>query len=418
MTKNDILKAAFKIWASDFFINPSLSTLAKGLGVTKPALYRHFKNKEAILNAMRIDFYDKFAAFFESHYRLALTKKDSCGILVSLSRSISEFNILNEDYFLYSIAHINKIYEERGGKRDFFCELKKRGVDLSKLDHIFTNENPYPKKIYLVMCHSTFESAKHNINRISGNQLCDIQTFLNNVETSIKYGLGFDIKKIAKINFEQIEKDSRIFIQPAEDSGHILNAAADVIFNVGLHEVTMEKVAEKAGLHKSSLYSHFINKNDMIKKVFINEIEQMIQFLMANKQTSGTNEERLYYTFFSIVHYLRVKPCALSILDHLRMHWMDVSGKGKACDGAARRPGPPTASRDDKPPRRRAGRRHDPLAFGRPAPQIDDRRAGMSTPHCRASPPSNGWSERAVRGRPRRSRSLAAPPPRRQPLEV
>ena len=51
-----IIDTAFKVWGDNFFYNTSLSSLSDALGMTKPALYRYFKNKDAILLAMKDDF--------------------------------------------------------------------------------------------------------------------------------------------------------------------------------------------------------------------------------------------------------------------------------------------------------------------------------------------------------------------------
>ncbi|MDR0472401.1 MAG: TetR/AcrR family transcriptional regulator [Treponema sp.] len=40
MTKNDIIKAAFRVWGREFYQTASLSELALELGASKAALYR------------------------------------------------------------------------------------------------------------------------------------------------------------------------------------------------------------------------------------------------------------------------------------------------------------------------------------------------------------------------------------------
>ncbi|MCK5674296.1 MAG: helix-turn-helix transcriptional regulator, partial [Spirochaetales bacterium] len=67
MTKRElktqlIIDTAFKVWGEDSFYNTSLSTLAEAMGLTKPAIYRYFKNKDAILQAMKNDFIIKYKA--------------------------------------------------------------------------------------------------------------------------------------------------------------------------------------------------------------------------------------------------------------------------------------------------------------------------------------------------------------------
>jgi AcrR family transcriptional regulator len=60
MNKDDILSAAFRAWGREGYKKMSLSEVAAELGVTKPALYRHFRDKERILAAMRGAFFDRY----------------------------------------------------------------------------------------------------------------------------------------------------------------------------------------------------------------------------------------------------------------------------------------------------------------------------------------------------------------------
>ena len=51
MTNDDIIKAAFKVWGRELYRTTSLTEIALELGVSKTALYRHFKDKDSILEA-------------------------------------------------------------------------------------------------------------------------------------------------------------------------------------------------------------------------------------------------------------------------------------------------------------------------------------------------------------------------------
>ncbi|MFW6328854.1 MAG: TetR/AcrR family transcriptional regulator, partial [Alkalispirochaetaceae bacterium] len=50
--RDQILAAAFRAWGREFFANTSLSVVAEELGLSKAALYRHFRNKAEIIEAM------------------------------------------------------------------------------------------------------------------------------------------------------------------------------------------------------------------------------------------------------------------------------------------------------------------------------------------------------------------------------
>ncbi len=58
--KDKIIRTAFAEWGKFFFRNTSLSVIIKKLRITKPALYRYFKNKKELINSMKLKILDKF----------------------------------------------------------------------------------------------------------------------------------------------------------------------------------------------------------------------------------------------------------------------------------------------------------------------------------------------------------------------
>ncbi|MFA6508713.1 MAG: helix-turn-helix domain-containing protein, partial [Treponemataceae bacterium] len=52
MNKDDIISAAFKAWGREGYRKMSLSDVAAELSVTKPALYRHFRDKDVLFTEM------------------------------------------------------------------------------------------------------------------------------------------------------------------------------------------------------------------------------------------------------------------------------------------------------------------------------------------------------------------------------
>jgi AcrR family transcriptional regulator len=64
-TRNRILSVALRLFATQGFANTSLREIADELGVTKAALYFHFKTKEEILNGILIDHRDNINAIID-----------------------------------------------------------------------------------------------------------------------------------------------------------------------------------------------------------------------------------------------------------------------------------------------------------------------------------------------------------------
>lgn len=57
--KNLILQAAFAAFAQYGFRRTSMQDIARAAGMSRPALYQHFRNKEAIARGLVVDYFDR-----------------------------------------------------------------------------------------------------------------------------------------------------------------------------------------------------------------------------------------------------------------------------------------------------------------------------------------------------------------------
>ena len=60
-TKERILSAAFSFYRTPCFTEISLSQIAEKVGITKAAIFKHFKNKDALKDAMKDKMYGDVA---------------------------------------------------------------------------------------------------------------------------------------------------------------------------------------------------------------------------------------------------------------------------------------------------------------------------------------------------------------------
>jgi AcrR family transcriptional regulator len=134
MTKDDIISAAFRVWGDALFCKTSLSALAAELGCTKPALYRHFRNKEDILDEMYSSYYDRFSEYVAPRFREALDTGELNSALVMIAEAMGEFFLRNKGEFLFSLV---RVYGTTANELSLSAQLEKRGVDLKKLQGIF-----------------------------------------------------------------------------------------------------------------------------------------------------------------------------------------------------------------------------------------------------------------------------------------
>jgi AcrR family transcriptional regulator len=76
-TKDNIVKTALSLFLKDGYERTSLSRLADEIGITKPAIYHYFKNKDAL-------FHEVVSMFFREMGRWSASRFESCDTLKDL----------------------------------------------------------------------------------------------------------------------------------------------------------------------------------------------------------------------------------------------------------------------------------------------------------------------------------------------
>ena len=321
MTNEDIIKAAFKVWGRELYRTTSLAEIAQELGVSKPALYRHFKDKDALLDAMYTSYYDDCASFIKPGCEKA-AKAESCKeAYILLMRTITEYYLKNREAFGFSLV---RVYNSRD-KEIVNREFAKRGIDFNHL--VEKIEPEYPPVMQLVMATLVFFTAefhRKNGKSIEEPTSEEINNILSEIEGRIKNGLGMDKAKMDAINYEDLERRAaRMLFDEAEDNT-LLKAVAEAIAEGGPWDTSMEMVAKRSGLSKSGLYAHFKNKQDMLGQLFITEFNRMVNFAKAQIETSEIHEDQLYLAIITIVHYLRERREILLAIDKLKTRQLEL----------------------------------------------------------------------------------------------
>jgi AcrR family transcriptional regulator len=317
MTKADIIQAAFRAWGRGFYRNTSLTTVAKELKVSKPALYRHFCCKQALLDAMYESFFDDYAAFVKDGYERAAQITDHKEAMFTAIRVIMEYYARNVYAFIFSLV---RVYGEQGlgATRD---HLVKRGVNTEAFARAEGKLKAVPPQIIQAIAASlSFSMARfHKLGLPSeaGQGPTAVDEVIFTTGCIISNGLGFQKQEVEPLDFEALEQQvSGAVVEVEEDK--LLHAVAEAVAGAGPWDVSMEMVARRSGLSKSGLYAHFKNKQDMLAQLFLTEIDRIIGFAEESMKASTKTAERLYLAIFSICDYLRSRPDILIALDWLR----------------------------------------------------------------------------------------------------
>jgi AcrR family transcriptional regulator len=321
MTKTDIVQAAFRAWGRVFYQSTSLTEVARELGVSKTALYRHFCNKQALLDAMYESFFDDYAAFIKDGYEQASLTADSLEAMFITLRTIMEFYARNVNAFVFSLVYV---YGDRrlGATAD---NLIKRGVNLDAFTRAVGELKAIPVQVIQAMLATlSFSMARfHKLGLPAGQgaplEQADslIEGEISRLRCIVSEGVGFQKQEVEALDFEALEKRVSGTVVHVEEN-KLLHAVAEAVAGAGPWNVSMGMVARRSGLSKSGLYAHFKNKQDMLVQLFVTEIERIINFAEESMKGSDETAERLYLAIFAICDYLRSRPDILIALDWLR----------------------------------------------------------------------------------------------------
>jgi len=324
MTKAEIIEAALKAWGRNFYLDTSLSHVARELKVCKPALYRHFRNKNALLEAMNEHFLDDFAAFIYPAYEKALNGPDSTENIFMLIRAIAEYYARNVNIFIFSMVKLN---DDKRDSLTYMEDLRARGIDLAHFHHSIQKDYVF-QPLIMRLINATlvfFMAGFHKRGKTLDNPPSEaaISKIINAIGDVIGGGLCYNYMEIVSLNYEDLENCVTGTVNHIEDDP-LLKAVAAAVAEAGPWETSMEQVAHRSGLSKSSLYSHFKNKQDMLHQLFVTEFMRIMDFARQGMRQRTLPQEQLYLGIFSIVEYLRSKPDILTAMDWIRNRRIDL----------------------------------------------------------------------------------------------
>jgi AcrR family transcriptional regulator len=326
MTKTEIIQAAFKVWGREFYQNTSLSRLMEELGTSKPALYRHFRNKEALMDAMAARFFDDFADCIRSGYEQAIHLKNRTEGVAAMLHSTAEYYARNVYGLIFSLINV---YDRDNAEFAAAEELRRRGIDMEAFHRIIREDySGCALLMPLVFATLTFfmahfhKTGKTFIDTPSDEAVRKIIAMVNEI---ITHGLGYsnDTKAITGLNYAKLESQVAGSVQNVEEDP-LLKAVAEAVAEAGPWDASMEMVARRSGLSKSSLYGHFKSKQDMLSQLFMTEFRRIIAFARDSIKRSAVPVEQLYLGIFSVVLYLRSKPDILTAMDWIRTRKLDL----------------------------------------------------------------------------------------------
>jgi AcrR family transcriptional regulator len=315
MTNDDIIQAAFKAWGRELYCNTSLSQVSRELGVSKPALYRHFRNKQALLDAMHESFFDDYAGFIRPYHEKAVNAASYEESLRIIFPAKMRYYAKNGPAFVFSLVNV----WGNSQIRDMKEHLLKRGIDMGSLDCPQKEDLEGPLWLLsiatLIFAMASFHRKAYPAGGLPPEALID--QFIASVSCIVSRGLGFDPAAAEGLDYEKMENSVVKALRQVEEDP-LLRGVAEAVAEKGPWKTSMETAARHSGLSKSGLYAHFKSKEEMIGRLFVSEFDRIVDFAIENQRNSALPEEQLYLGVFSIAAYFRSRPNILLAMDWLR----------------------------------------------------------------------------------------------------
>ncbi|GMO63605.1 MAG: hypothetical protein Ta2A_10760 [Treponemataceae bacterium] len=299
-TKDKIRKAAFALLSHSSDAGVSLSQIAKRVGISKAAIFRHYKDKAALMDAMAAYFFDDVVRALREAFPLS-------GAVVTIhdfARIMMRFLTDKPQY----IGVIKRMTSRAGNMEVFVSEqFSKHGIRLLR-----------------------YKKSCHSLEEVSG-----VYAFTSMVYFVLQYhadaGDGGSQNFADKVSDfllngwsalrdltpeEQKACDERCVIDaeslPEED--RFFSALIMVIVKYGVLGITVERIADELGMVKSSLYSFFENKDELISVLVKTEIGYLIAAL-SEKLEGVTDLSCAVYVFLHVVcRYLQLRPALILII--------------------------------------------------------------------------------------------------------
>jgi AcrR family transcriptional regulator len=326
MTKQDIVRAALRVWGRELYRRTSLGDVAGELGVSKAALYRHFTGKQELVEAMDEYFYDDYAGFLKPYCEAALKVPDRKEGVLLVIRGVLEYYIRNRDLFIFSLIQVYHTWEEQ----HITEQLGRRGIEMKDLK-LFWGEGTVDPALGLLLVSSLVFRLAHFYRHECGEDTAlseeRLRQVMAEVEEKLNSGLALGKSRIETLEYEKLEALAARALDTKpeiDENGGILRAVGTVVAEAGPWNASMEMVARRSGLSKSGLYAHFKSKQDMLRQLFVTEFEGIAALARKNTRLSAIPEERLYLGIFSIVSYLRSRPEILVAMNWVRTRRLNL----------------------------------------------------------------------------------------------
>lgn len=304
-TKEKILECAFGLYEKPRMSEISLSEIAAKAGISKTAIFRHYKNKEELMEKMREKFFEAFA--------LMISQLDDSRKPYNLKgveravRCVFDFCQNYPNYLSYFL------------QESLSDELLTEGVNMVLLDNGINviNEDVFKDKKNFVAQNMVPSFFQHTLLHFLILAFCsmkdvvkinDIERYKTKVSELIYSGLGKKKNPISEERKKELDEHCKLQLESDEKSNRFFNAFVQLMQDNRSSKITVEKIAAALGMAKSSIYSFFANKNDYLMNMLFQETERVCAILKEKSAAAKNPDEAIYIMMRTQANYFALRP--------------------------------------------------------------------------------------------------------------
>lgn len=304
-TKEKILECAFGLYEKPRMSGISLGEIAAKAGISKTAIFRHYKNKEELMEKMREKFFEAFA--------LMISQLDDSRKPYNLKgvekavRCVFDFCQNYPNYLSYFL------------QESLSDELLTEGVNMVLLDNGINviNEDVFKDKKNYVAQNMVPSFFQHTLLHFLILAFCsmkdvvkinDIERYKTKVSELIYSGLGKKKNPISEERKKELDEHCKLQLESDEKSNRFFNAFVQLMQDNRSSKITVEKIAAALGMAKSSIYSFFANKNDYLMNMLFQETERVCAILKEKSAAAKNPDEAIYIMMRTQANYFAMRP--------------------------------------------------------------------------------------------------------------
>lgn len=327
LTPEKITAAAFRAWSGSIHTDKSLSAVARELGITKPALYRYFKNKADLERSLE----ETFIKVFRDEVIDTLEAPEGTlkAIVREYTRVVATFFSAHPDYFAFLAGRTMKRHRSMPDRLDDLWVEQ-----IQRIHNLLTVEMPEDEQaiLYIITATMFWTSTpfrhrilmKEGVTKFEPVGVIEGNVTDRAVETILR---GCIHNPIPENEIDLVERVSWIDQDEMLEPDRIITAIESVVLEVGYGEATIERIASALGMTKSSLYFYFKNKNEMIGSMILREMHHFLQLLRRRFQFLDTSAQRLYSLLIMSASYTMNHPAWSTVQTWLQYNRIEIKLK-------------------------------------------------------------------------------------------